>query len=65
MISKELDVFAASNSWEKNGRKAEEQIAFYLRRRFHGEKDIFVINGLRFRGLDQTFTQIDQLVLCK
>ena len=65
MISKELDVFAASNSWEKNGRKAEEQIAFYLRRRFHSEKDIFVINGLRFRGLDQTFTQIDHLVLCK
>jgi len=65
MISKELDDFTANNSWEKNGRKAEEQVAFYLRRHFHSKNNIFVINGLRFRGMDQTFTQIDHLVLCK
>jgi transcription elongation factor Elf1 len=65
MISKELDAFEAGNSWEKNGRKAEDQIAFYLRRRFHSDEEIFVINGLRFRGMDQTFTQIDHLVLCQ
>ncbi|MDQ0288900.1 NERD domain-containing protein [Oligosphaera ethanolica] len=63
MISKELDEIEVTNSWEKNGRKAEEQIAFYLKRRFHSDENFYIINGLRFRALDGTYTQIDHLVV--
>lgn len=65
MICKELDEIEITNSFEKNGRKAEEQLAFYLRRRFHNDENFYVINGLRFRALDGTYTQIDHLVFSR
>lgn len=65
MICKELDEFCTQNSFEKNGKKAEEQIAFYLKRNFHDHKDLYVINGLRFHAPDGSFAQIDHLVLSR
>ena len=65
MICKELDEFCARDSFEKNGKKAEEQIAFYLKRNFHSHQDLYVINGLRFQALDGSYAQIDHLVLSR
>ncbi len=65
MIVKELDQFYGISPQERAGRKAEEQLAFYLKRRFHANPDIFVINGLRFLALDGTYAQIDHLILSR
>lgn len=64
MILKELDTFSGGNAWEKTGRKAEEQLAFYLKRKYHSHENIFVINNLRFPFLD-SFVQIDHLIITK
>ena len=64
MIIKELDQFYGKTSWDFSGRKAEEDMAFYLKRRFHDNEELFVINNLRFAWLD-SHVQIDHLVLCR
>ena len=64
MIVKELDPFYGKNSWDNAGRKAEENTAFYLKRRFYDNKDLYIINNLRFKWLD-SHVQIDHLILCK
>lgn len=62
MIIKELDPFIGGNKFEEAGRKAEEQMAFYLERKFHKRDDILVINNLRFPTVN-SFAQIDHLIL--
>jgi hypothetical protein len=62
MIAKELDPFFGTSPMDFAGRQAEEQMAFYLRRRFHDWPDVFVINGLRFE-VGGMFTQIDHLLV--
>lgn len=64
MIVKESDPFFPENFREKTGRKAEEQLAFYLKRKYHADKNFFVFNDLRFPFLD-SFVQIDHLVVSK
>lgn len=62
MIAKDLDPFYSSDVRELAGRAAEEQMAFYLKRRFQDNPHVWVFNGLRFehRGI---VTQIDHLLL--
>ncbi len=64
MILKELDPFISEDRFERAGRVAEEQLAFYLRRAFVDDKDILVFNNLRFEK-DDDAAQIDHLVLHK
>ena len=43
MIIKELDPFFGKTSWDFSGRKAEENMAFYLKRRFYNSKEFFIV----------------------
>lgn len=62
-IFKELDKLAAcEDNFTKAGRAAEEQMAYYLRRAFQDDKNIFVFNHLRLE-YEQDAAQIDRLVL--
>ena len=45
MISKEWDQPAERSAMLKAGQDAEKQMAFYLKREFSKDKDIFVFNG--------------------
>lgn len=62
MILKELDPFHGTDKFQIAGRRAEEQMAFYLRRYFKAANDVFVINGLKI-WLDGETAQIDHLVV--
>ena len=62
MIRKELDPFEGSGKLELAGRKAEEQMAFYLRRFFGSSADVDVLNYLRI-DLNGEVAQMDHLVL--
>ena len=63
MIIKELDAFAdLSDARATAGRAAEEQMAFYQRRAFQDQPDIYVVNGLRLVHRGEV-AQIDHLVL--
>lgn len=62
MIRKELDSFVAEDKFSVAGRKAEEQMAFYLRRFFASSPDVFVLNGIRLER-DNDAAQMDHLVL--
>lgn len=64
MIVKELDPFYGKTSWDIAGRKAEENMVYYLKRRFYDSENLFVINNLRFPWLD-SYVQIDHLILCR
>jgi hypothetical protein len=64
VILKGLDPSIAENKFEKAGRMAEEQLAFYLRRAFVEDKDILVFNNLRFEN-NHDVAQIDHLILHK
>lgn len=64
MIVKERDPVAPSGRWEWAGAKAEQQMAFYLRRRFGERRDVHVFNDLRVVREGET-AQIDHLVLHK
>jgi hypothetical protein len=64
VIFKGLDQFIAEDKFEKAGRIAEEQLAFYLRRAFVEDKDILVFNNLRFEN-NHDVAQIDHLILHK
>ena len=65
MICKELDERAHSDAdkWGIAGAKAEQQMAFYLKRAFAGETEIWVFNDLRFETDDGDACQIDHLVM--
>lgn len=62
MIKKELDPFVAEDKYAISGRKAEEQMAFYLKRFFASSPDVFVLNGIRLEHADDA-AQMDHLVL--
>lgn len=62
MIAKELDPFSSSDKFQVAGRKAEEQMAFYLRRYFASEEDIYVINGLKLFANGES-AQFDHLIV--
>ena len=64
MIVKELDPFYGKTSWDIAGRKAEETMSFYLKRRFYNTKELFVINNLRFPWLN-SYVQIDHLIFSR
>ena len=61
MIVKELDPFASLDKRQLAGRKAEEQIAFYLKRAFEHDDKVRVFNGLRLER-EGDAAQIDHLV---
>lgn len=62
MILKELDPFAGSDKFSLAGRRAEEQMAHYLKRFFAASSDVDVLNGLRIE-LQGEVAQMDHLVL--
>lgn len=48
MILKDLDPFSSTDPLLCAGRKTEEQMVFYLRRSFEGDRQVRVFNSLRF-----------------
>lgn len=62
MILKELDPFSGHGVREVAGRKAEEQMAFYLKRFFGASSDVDILNYLRI-DLAGEVAQMDHLVL--
>ena len=62
MIKKELDPFDGSGKLQEAGRKAEEQMAFYLRRFYASSVDVDALNYLRI-DLNGEVAQMDHLVL--
>jgi hypothetical protein len=62
MIYKDLDPFSGQDKFGVAGRRAEEQMAFYLRRFFPGSAEVDVLNSLRIE-LGGEVAQIDHLVL--
>jgi hypothetical protein len=62
LIVKELDPFSSSDKFQIAGRKAEEQMAHYLRRFFGSSADVDVLNYLRIE-LGGEVAQMDHLVL--
>jgi hypothetical protein len=62
MIVKDLDPCVSGDRFEKAGRAAEEQMAFYLRRALKDDPKIRIFNGFRFVR-DGEVAQIDHLVL--
>jgi hypothetical protein len=62
MIYKDLDPFSGQDKFGVAGRRAEEQMAFYLRRFFSGSAEVDVLNSLRIE-LGGEVAQMDHLVL--
>lgn len=62
MILTELDPSTATDALSKAGRRAEEQMAFYLRRAFAESSDVLVFNDLRVERNGE-IAQIDHLIL--
>lgn len=62
MIFKELEPFSSQDKYQIAGRKAEEQMAHYLRRFFGGSTEVDVLNYLRI-DLAGEVAQMDHLVL--
>jgi hypothetical protein len=62
VIFKELDPFAGQDKFQVAGRKAEEQMAHYLRRFFGASQEVDVLNYLRV-DLAGEVAQIDHLML--
>jgi hypothetical protein len=62
MVLKELEPFSGHDKFQVAGRKAEEQMAHYLRRFFAGSIDIDVLNYLRI-DLGGEVAQMDHLIL--
>ncbi len=63
MIVKTRDPKPAGNKFEQAGIDAEEQMAFYLRRAFGEDPDVWVLNDLRLVEDADDAAQIDHLVL--
>ena len=64
MILKELEPFQSTDKLARAGRAAEEQMAFYLRRKFATSPDVRVFNNIRLEKNGDA-AQIDHLVLYK
>ena len=62
MIVKDLDLFTEKGKAHVAGRKAEEQMAFYLKRAFEQDDKVRVFNSVRLETGDEA-AQIDHLVL--
>jgi hypothetical protein len=62
LIFKELDPFKGSDKFAVAGRRAEEQMAHYLKRFFGGSPEVDVLNYLRI-DLQGEVAQMDHLVL--
>lgn len=62
MIFKELEPFSGQDKFQIAGRKAEEQMAHYLRRFFGSSADVDILNYLRI-NLGGEVAQMDHLVL--
>ncbi|MEI7833351.1 MAG: NERD domain-containing protein [bacterium] len=62
MIIKEPDEFRVANAMEKAGMEAEKQMAFYLRRSFASDANIYIANSVRI-DIDGDVAQIDHLVI--
>lgn len=62
MIVKELDPLKSNDKFEQAGHHAESQLAFYLKREFEYDPQIFVFNHLRLEKAGDA-CQIDHLVL--
>ena len=62
MIVKDLDPFSGSSKTHVAGRRAEEQMAFYLKRAFEQDDKVRVFNNVRLETGDDA-AQIDHLVL--
>jgi ssDNA-binding Zn-finger/Zn-ribbon topoisomerase 1 len=62
MIHKELDELTANDKYAAAGRKAEEKMAFYLKRFFQTADDIHVLNGIRLER-DGDAAQMDHLLI--
>ncbi|BDI34000.1 hypothetical protein CCAX7_60510 [Capsulimonas corticalis] len=62
MILKDPDPSTATDALSKAGRRAEEQMAFYLRRAFAEAPDVLVFNDLRVERNGE-IAQIDHLIL--
>lgn len=62
MIFKELEPFSGQDKFQIAGRKAEEQMAHYLRRFFGSSADVDILNYLRI-DLGGEVAQMDHLVL--
>src|ERR1022692_2535205 len=65
MICKERDSreHPTHDKLSEAGAKAEEQMAFYLKRAFHDDSEAWVFNDLRYETDDDDAAQIDHLVL--
>lgn len=64
VIIKELDPYSPGDRFEKAGREAEEQMAYYLRRAFKDDAKVRVLNGIRLIR-DGEVVQMDHLILHK
>lgn len=62
MIRKQLDPFSGNDKYAIAGRRAEERMAFYLKRFFGHDPNIHVVNGLRL-ARDGDTAQMDHLVI--
>ena len=62
MIVKELDPATATEPLARAGQRAEEQMAFYLRRAFADAPDLRVFNGVRMER-EGDAAQVDHLIL--
>lgn len=62
MIKKELDTFDSNDKFAIAGRRAEEKMAFYLKRYFSDSHEILVLNHIRLEH-NADAAQIDHLVL--
>lgn len=62
MIRKELDDLTITDKYAAAGRKAEERMAFYLKRFFGTAEDINVLNGVRLAREDDA-AQVDHLIV--
>ena len=62
MILKDLDPFTGGDKFAVAGRRAEEQMAHYLKRFFGNSQEVDVLNYLRI-ALDGEIAQMDHLVV--
>ena len=62
MIKKDLDVIPAPDKFSQAGINAERQMAFYLKRHFEHNSDVYILNDIRIGSKDD-HAQIDHLVL--
>ena len=62
MILKEVDIKECNTKYTKSGLNCEKQMAFYLKRAFSNEKNIYIINDLRL-SRDNDYAQIDHLII--